>query len=541
MDAVNTGFETSTGPTAQSGQDALYTALLARAKALAEGDLAGADELLDDIVTADLPEAAFGPLADAIAAATKLKAAEIAGRLRDGREARVANRILAAGVPGLDDIPHVMGRLAAGLYLNALLGFTLHWGGVDGPPTYFVRNRDGSVSPVKKHELQEILANKFVRTLDDKGKDGRMPAALWWMASKDRYDVEVVEYDPERVLEKNGVRIENTWHGFAIRPAKGSWKRIRHHLLHVVCGGNRKCYSYLIKWLAHAVQFPGTPPEVVVVIRSTEEGAGKSVLGEYILKPWFGKHALVINSADAVLGQFNDAVVNKSIIVLEESGFPGDHRWAAALRYFITARHHSINPKGLRRYEIPNLLHLLILGNSLWTIPAGARARRFFMLDIAGKPPPRAYFDRLHAEIGNGGAEAMLHDLLELDLSGFHPRDVPITAALVQQQRLSADPITRWAQACVVAEAIAPGFPYAGNGGFGETLKTAALYQGFLNWTRNQGILRPPDIIEFGKSLRALGMTPDPSHANGRGWRVPDAATLLAKAQERAGIQKPTV
>jgi hypothetical protein len=527
--------------------DPRYADFLKRAEGLPKDDRGATDMLLSDIIQSTLPEWMFGALAEAIATAAGLKTANVLDQLQDGREALEAEAVLgAAGVPGLEQVPHVMGKLAAGKYLNRLLGHTAHWGGPAGPPTYFFRNRDGGVFPIKTRDLHDMLANKFVRGRDADNKPARIPAAKWWTTWQDRHEVEQVAYDPERVLERNGARIENLWRDFPIQPAKGSWKRIRRHLLKVICGGNRKCFDYLLKWLAFLVQHPGKAAEVVVVVRSTYEGVGKSSLAR-AMKLWLGDHHLNVHSATAVFGEFNDILVGKSSLALEEAVFPGDHRMTAAFKNTITGEEVLINPKGLARFRIANMLHVMMFTNEQWAIPAGADARRFFMLDVKAKPPPRAYFEALHAEIENGGAAAMLHNLLAMKLGSFHPRNVPITQALVQQQRLSVDPITGWAHACVVAGTITgfdggSGFaPFLSSGGFGEAHSTQQLYKWFLAWTVSQGIRHPPNMIEFGRALRSLGMTPDPAHSSGRGWQVPDAATLLAKAEARAGIQAPTV
>jgi len=47
-------------------------------------------------------------------------------------------------------------------------------------------------------------------------------------------------------------------------------------------------------------------------------------------------------------------------------------------------------------------------------------------------------------ELENGGLEAMLHDLLELDLDGWHPRNIIRTEALREQQLRSLSAETKW-------------------------------------------------------------------------------------------------
>jgi hypothetical protein len=533
MDATNTGFEAGNKQASQANHTDLLRGFLARAKALAEDDLAGVDELLADIVASDLPEATFATLADAIAKSTEMQPDKVVEQLRDGREARVAGGILATGVPGLNQVPHIMGRLAAGRYLNALLGFTAHYGSEAGSPTYFTRNRDGSVTPITPGELNELLRNRLVRATDAKGKPNVIPAAKWWKEWQDRETVEVVAYDPERELERRGISVENLWRDFAIQPAKGSWHRIWQHLLAVICGGNKGCFKYLIRWLVHLVQHPGTSPEVMIVLRSTAEGVGKSTVGT-IMARMLGRHALVAGSVTTVFGEFNEVLTDKSLVVLEEAAFPGDHKQAAMLKNTITARELSINPKGRPRYSIPNRLHLMLCTNERWAIPAGADARRFFVLDVKFDPPP-GYFDALYAEIDNGGAAAMLHDLLQVSLAGFHPRQMPITRALTHQQRLGTDEVTQWIIDCVVAGEIKS---LPGNG-FNTTATSTDLYDAFRYWARGRGIQRPTSHVEFGRQLARIGL--NRSAGGKRQWTIPDAATLLAAAEKQAGILGPTV
>jgi uncharacterized protein DUF3874 len=81
-------------------------------------------------------------------------------------------------------------------------------------------------------------------------------------------------------------------------------------------------------------------------------------------------------------------------------------------------------------------------------VPAGPNARRFAVFDVSeryasnGDLPEKerkAYFDALFRERDHGGLKAMLYDLLQRDLTGFHPRQVPKTAALndLKQQSMS--------------------------------------------------------------------------------------------------------
>jgi hypothetical protein len=89
----------------------------------------------------------------------------------------------------------------------------------------------------------------------------------------------------------------------------------------------------------------------------------------------------------------------------------------------------------------------MVASNNEWAVPAGIGDRRWLILNINNRyagTKNATYFAALRDEIDGGGAAAMLHDLLAMDLSGFNVRDVPRTAAKAQQQALSLPSVEAW-------------------------------------------------------------------------------------------------
>jgi hypothetical protein len=78
-------------------------------------------------------------------------------------------------------------------------------------------------------------------------------------------------------------------------------------------------------------------------------------------------------------------------------------------------------------------------------VPAGVDERRFAVFNVAEhrKQDP-AWFAPLYAEMKTGGREAMLSDLLDLDLDGWHPRELIPSDALREQQLRSLSPEEEW-------------------------------------------------------------------------------------------------
>jgi hypothetical protein len=107
------------------------------------------------------------------------------------------------------------------------------------------------------------------------------------------------------------------------------------------------------------------------------------------------------------------------------------------------------------------MLHLIMVSNNDWVIPASMDARRFMMLTVAEHHKQDAsWFEPLYRQMGNGGYGAMLHDLLKRDLGDWHPRQIIKTEALFIQQMISLDtinPFDAWWFA-LLKDGILPGY-----------------------------------------------------------------------------------
>ena len=73
-----------------------------------------------------------------------------------------------------------------------------------------------------------------------------------------------------------------------------------------------------------------------------------------------------------------------------------------------------------------NFLHIVMLAEPGWVIPAGRYERRYAALSVSDKwRGDKPYFKALYRQIEDGGAAAMFYDLQRMDLGDWHPRDIP--------------------------------------------------------------------------------------------------------------------
>ncbi len=276
-------------------------------------------------------------------------------------------------------------------------------------------------------DFRKMFANQFA---------GRQKAADLWLGHPDRNQfLNGVTFDPTET-EPEGYL--NLWKGFSVTPVPGDWSLMQAHILDVVCSANKEHNDYLLDWAARAVRHPEKQGETAVVMRG-DEGTGKGIFGRW-MTALFGQHGMQITSPVHLVGRFNSHLRDCVLLFADEAFFAGDKQHESVLKGIITEPTLVIEGKGQNAVIAPNMLHVIMASNADWVVPASLGARRYFMLDV---PDTRRgdipYFSAIERQMQNGGAAAMLHDLLNRDLSGFEVRNVPQTDALKTQKMLSLD------------------------------------------------------------------------------------------------------
>src|SRR5882757_1717540 len=138
------------------------------------------------------------------------------------------------------------------------------------------------------------------------------------------------------------------------------------------------------------------------------------------LNIWEGAHR------EEVIGKFNGHLQDCVLFVADEAYWGGDKRCVGRLEGMITEQTLPIERKGIDLIQVPNYLHVVMLAEPGWVIPAGRYERRYAALAVSPvKRSDKGYFRALHRQIAEGGAEAMFYDLGRLNLGDWHPRDIP--------------------------------------------------------------------------------------------------------------------
>jgi hypothetical protein len=276
-------------------------------------------------------------------------------------------------------------------------------------------------------DFRHWYANRFA---------GRTPLANFWIQHPQRRQYGSVIFAPQR--EVPGAY--NLWRGFGVNPVAGDCQFFLDYILEVICSGDRDLYKWVISWCADAVQNPGVRPGIVIVLRGPQ-GTGKGTFARE-LGALFGRHFLQLFQAKHLVGNFNSHLANTLLLFADECFWAGDKQHEGVLKALITELMLAIEFKGKDLITVKNFLRIIMASNKDWVVPAALDDRRFCVIDIGeSRLKDYPYFKSIADRMKNGGSAALLDYLLKWNLSGVELRDIPATAARLDQQLQSMDSV----------------------------------------------------------------------------------------------------
>jgi len=404
-------------------------------------------------------------------------------------------------------------------------------------------NEDGSVAFVPNEQFKLEVQNIFVQ---GRGSAKPAPVEKFWKESPHRQERDLV-FKPGGTTKPNEY---NLWQGFNVEMRKG-WQKQRHflrHLLKVVCRRDKQKFKYLMRLLAWFVQNPDKHAGVVLVLKSREQGTGKSTVGKVLLDI-FGQHGFLVDDKDRLLGRFTDWLETACFILAEEILFAGDLKSADKMKSMITGDTIQTERKYGSCRQVQNRMKVIATTNHDHAIAAGSRDRRYVVYDVSNDHVgDKDWFDALYRDLADGGTSEFLWLLKNLRLGHWHPRVTIKTEETTEQQRMSGDSVSQWSQACIIADAII-GLDQGGYDAphdLGVPISFSALLRAYSGFCKQNGqrTLSPEvfgkacaDMFGPRKRLPALSIA-GPAKRRPWGYNVPNGTKWQKKLDARLGVRK---
>ncbi|WP_424363588.1 primase-helicase family protein [Methylocystis parvus] len=331
--------------------------------------------------------------------------------------------------------------------------------------------------------------------------------APYWLAHKRRRTYDGIEFFPDVANAPGTPGYFNLWRGFSVSPdvttpAKDRWLKyltFQDHLKANICDMNPEVYRWVWHWFAHLVQRPRERIGTAIVLRG-KMGTGKTIVGD-VIGSLFASHYFLVDDPRYLVGQFNAHMASCLLLQVDEGFWAGDKAAEGRLKGLVTAPKQMIESKGVDPIRLDNFVRLLFSSNESWVVPAGMDERRFAVFDVADHwKENHGQFAQLYAEMNAGGREALLADLLAVDLDAPDApniRVIPKTGALLEQKIRSLDPIAGWWLGRLV-----DGSQTHRSYGWRDRVPTSAIFHDYLRTVDKLGVRRKSSEIEFGLHIR---------------------------------------
>ena len=365
----------------------------------------------------------------------------------------------------------------------------------------FVMNRGAAVvinvdRPELSFSTRTSFTDRYANEPIKMGGRTQSKAEWWWSHPQRSQYLGGVDFDPDGVAPD----VFNLWRGLPPLPGgeagAAGCPRILQHISEVICAGDAEAERYLIGWLAHMIQCPGDKPGVAVALRG-KKGTGKDTLGEF-LERILGPYYMMVSAAEQVTGRFNAHMAGRILLHVEEAVWAGDKKGESVLKSLITAPSLTIEAKGVNAVMMKSRMRIFMTSNEDWVVPATADERRFFFLNVSDcRCGDREWFDALRRELNGAGPACLAMYLRNYDLRGFVVREVPATAALLEQKLRSMPPVELWLYECLQSGSI-------GYAGWPESIAVDELFRLFNDAQGKGRSLRPVGKSFFGKTVQTI-------------------------------------
>lgn len=257
---------------------------------------------------------------------------------------------------------------------------------------YYVVAEDAFIDCVTMLKMPPKQFGYAFAHLQTPGSDGLVRYLL-----KERPDrkVDAIGYRPgdtkQTYQDAEGIRFLNSWKPSSIVSTDGDASTFTSHLGYQT--NTEEEFEFLADALAFMVQNPGMKLMFALLIIG-QHGTGKSYIAE-VMRTLLGTHNATVVSTNELKSAFDEYMLNKVLVVIEEVMALGRREITNTLKPLITQPRITLNVKNARRLEVDNHANFILTSNHHDPLPIEKNERRLWVLLSRAVPKEQSYYDHL--------------------------------------------------------------------------------------------------------------------------------------------------
>ena len=273
-----------------------------------------------------------------------------------------------------------------------------------------------------------------------------------WVKDKERRSYNHLEFCP---VIKEDSESYNTFRGFDCDlpydyiHKEHAVQSFRNHIGHLT-DHDEKSLIYLESYFADIIQNPDKPPGTAILLKSPQ-GHGKDLLMDIISKMLNISYVCRTEDIKDVLGNFNTAIKDKVICVINELEGKDGWEYRDKLKGVITTEYLNINEKGIKHYKQKNALRFFVMSNRPNPIEIAQDDRRFMVFKSHFKKPSTKYFNNLVNILNDKDSIYSIFNYLKnLKININLRHDRPMTSAYSNMKEGNIDPVYNFVNDIIV-------------------------------------------------------------------------------------------
>lgn len=287
-----------------------------------------------------------------------------------------------------------------------------------------------------KNMNMHLFYDNVVQVSNNTTKTTRMQLTKSFLESHETRRLKGIIFDPSKNVNIHGKYL-NLWKGFKYTPEKGDVKPFL-DLLNEQVNHNKNGAEYVLNYLAHSVQKPAEIPRTAIVFKG-EQGTGKGTwIQDTILK--LTENSLHLTNIEQITGQFNEHTQACLYVFLDELSFGGNVKESNILKTFISENTRLINGKNKNQFSVDVYQRVFIASNNDFVVKVEHGDRRYVVFETSNKLKGNfKWFNDYREWLKNGGYAAIMHYLMNRDITNFDPNVIPQTKEKTDLMLKSAD------------------------------------------------------------------------------------------------------
>lgn len=184
--------------------------------------------------------------------------------------------------------------------------------------------------------------------------------------------------------------------------------------------------EYILNWTSHSLQKPWERPETNIFFLGNQ-GTGKSIFCEYLLSKLFKKYHKTLSDSSVFEGSWNDELIGKLMIYLDEAVYSGDKKVANRVKNFTTGKTLNVKKKFFDSFEMNNYARIIGSSNNVNIAAVEKLDRRNVIFRTSDENiGNREYFNNVIKFIDEN-IDLIFNYFMNRDISNFNTRDIPYT------------------------------------------------------------------------------------------------------------------